>query len=258
MNEFQLKNEDAPVLSDRETDSAVKDLYHNDYVNINRKYCDPINPGEPRLALMSFIKAPGVQCGEDGIFGVIKIRGAFYTVEDADKKAKEIIKNVDSTNSIYTCLIGQPYPLMVRGHALDVVEVDLKEKTEECISTNVKEKRKEEQKEIEEMKRRREELYKDVDPETKIDPEEIYIEHRVKLAQLKWNKSEHKKKIIECDAAIAKCVTYLETENINHPEYETTYLEKYKKARDAVNIPDTSESMSLMKFMMLDINSDDL
>jgi len=238
-----------PMLEGENVINAISDLYvTKPYPKINRKFIDPPMQGEPRFALFSYVKAPDVAADKDGFFGVAKIRGVFYTADEADKRAEELIKSVDSVNSIFTCMVGVPFPLVCSGHATETTEVDLQQKTEVAITENAREKRQKEQKEMDEIKERRENLMKDVDPN--IDKsEDTYVEQRVKLAHLKFNISEHEIKRKECIELKAKVLAYLIEKSKLNPEYEETYMKRYKEGRRAAHIPEDTDLTGFMKFM---------
>lgn len=246
MNPTDVK---ATRLSDAELTVAVDDLHVKDslldYRKVNRKLVDPQISGEPKFALFSFIKSKDET---DGVFGVGKIRGAFYTQDEADARAEELIRDTDSVNSIYTCKIGFPFPLVVKGFSDDVKEVDIRAKVEDTISLNVREKRKEDQKHIDALKEREENLKRDV-AKTAEDDEETYIEQRAKLAHLKYAIEQHRIQGEECEQLKNKVVKYLR----EHSEYEKTYLERYKSGRRAANIPEDTDVTGFMKFMGDDI-----
>jgi hypothetical protein len=251
MDSFIPTDPKALPLSTEECRVATQELHSNSmWPKINRKMFDPIKQGDHRFALFSFIKSASATPDADGFFGVAKIRGSFYTEQDAAVKAEEIIRDVDSTNSIYTCLIGAPIPLVVRGHAAELSEVDLQNKIEKCISENVKAKRLAEKKEMDEIMERRDALMKN---DGKIaeddDPEKKYVEQRVKLAHLRYVVEEHAAKHIECsELAEITRQNLLETLK-EHPEYESGYLERYKRGRRDAHVPESSDFTGFMKFM---------
>ena len=244
----------AESLSNEEAKIAASDLYKNitNYQKVNRRFCDPIKPEIPKFALFTFIKSPNIQPDSDGFFGVAKIRGAYNSSEDAQVAAEEIIKHVDSTNSVYTCLMGVPFPLVCKGYSSELSEVDLREKTEEVISKNVRLKRDQDKKEIEELKEREQNLHKDVS--TDKDPEDIYIENRVKLAHLKYMIQEHTSKLKECSELKIKCSEFLKKECSEHPEFEKNYLDRYMSSRRKANVPENTDMEGFMKFIADEID----
>ena len=274
---FQVENPkdvNMPCLADEQVVAAKKELFHPvTFPKVNRKFIDPSKNGEPRFALMSYIPKQdedlkafldlikptlskkhrttldALQDRKSVVHGVFKIRGAYHTPAEAEARSEEIIRDVDSSNSIFTCLVGVPYPIVSTGHSLNVEEVDVDKETEKTLVQNVREKRKKEQKEMEEMKQREEELLKDTNKDSHEREEDNYIEHRVKLAHLRYTITEHKKKREECIKLEKECVNWLLNMKSEHPEYEKTYFQKYLDARRKANIPDDQEGQGFMKYM---------
>lgn len=218
------------------------------YPRVNRKIVDPPGKRQPKYALFSFVKATDVVPDADGFFGVAKIRGCFDTEEEAEERAEELMREVDSTNRIYTCLIGMPFPLVTKGFAKNVSEVDLRNKIEKTISDNARAKRREEEKEMREMKERQEALMKN---DGSIDPseEDKYVEQRVKLAHLRYAIAEHEAKRIECRQLELLVRRSLAEAKDRNPEFETNYMERYKRGRREANIPEETDLTGFMKYM---------
>jgi hypothetical protein len=215
------------------------------FTQLNRRYVDPPIANQ-QFALLSFIPTVDAKPDTDGFYGFVKIRGVFATIQEADAQAEDIIRNVDSCNSIFTCNVGRPVPLCVKGHAESLNEIDLQQKTEETIAKNVREKRMKEKQEIEDIKAREKALKQDV---KEPDPEDEYVTKRVKLATLKFTFEEHKKKAEECDNLRKKCEKDLISIRKEHPEYEERYMQRYLDGRKKANIPDDAEMPGFMKYM---------
>lgn len=266
-------NSNKPSLSKIQMKNAKNVLFKKDcFPKINRHFTDPQKAGDPRFALFSYIELPDhemlkflneikttlsdqqlqklheLESRKQIIKGVAKIRGAFFTSLEAEQKAEEIIKDVDSTNSIFTCLIGTPFPLVTEGFSDELNEVDLQNQTEHTISQNVREKRRKDQKEMNELKQQQDELMQDVTMDPAAKEEENYVTNRVKLAALKNEIASHENKIKECINLKNNCAKLLLDMKSKNPEYEETYMEKYITARKNANIPDDDEE-GLMKFM---------
>lgn len=233
-------------LTDEQTEAAHEQLVHRveAFPTINRRYIDPPIPGQ-KFALFSFIPAKDVVPNAQGFYGYAKIRGTFSTPEEAVEKSDEIIRTVDSTNSIYTCLTGHPIPLVVKGHA-ELHNVDMQKEVDKDISYNVRSRAMEERKKIEEMKEREEELRKDV---SEPNPEDDYIAKRVKLAVLRFTISEHEIKKKESEELRDKCIKELIEVRDANPDYEKNHLEKYMNARKKAHIPEETDLTGFMKFM---------
>jgi len=257
MDSFNITDVTAEPLNKQETIMAVHELVNPvSFPKVNRKFIDPMKPGDLRFALFSFIKAEGAEPNQDGLFGVAKIRGAFFTEKEASARAEEIIRDVDSTNSIFTCIIGAPFPVVVKGFSTELVQIDLQDKTEQTISDNVRAKRRAEQKEMEEIKARRDLLMQD---EGKIEASELdkYIEQRVKLAHLRYAISEHSLKLEECKELEKKVRINLTERCIENPDFEKDYLARYKQSRRDAHIPEETDMCGFMRHMTEPINPEE-
>lgn len=260
MDSFLPTNSGEKRLTSKELESAVSQLHNRDlYRSVNRRLCDPIKPGEPNFALFSFIPSIGATPDTNGFYGVAKIRGVFFNVEDADKRAEELIRDVDSVNTIYTALCGSPFPLVVKGFAKDTVEIDISKKVEKTISDNVRAKRKADEKEVREIEERRKALLTDDGRILQsVDPAEKYVEQRVKLAHLRYTINEHSIKIEECRKLEASTREHLKECIAEHPEYEENYIARYKEGRRKANIPEETDFNGLMKYFADPIDPSDV
>ena len=266
-----------PPLSNEEVQAAKKELVKgvSAFPRIKRRYVDPLRPGEPRFALFSFIERPDADMIsflkeiEDSLKpkhkkrldelnarpqsqlmkGVAKIRGAYMTEEEAGRRAEEIIKDIDSSNSVYTCMMGVPFPLVTEGMAEEVSQIDLQNQTEHAIAQNVRQKRQKEQKEMEDIKSRQEELLRNAEKDPNADDEENYIAQRVKLAHLRYAIEEHVKRHAECVENEKQVVAWLLDMKSRNPQFEEKYIEKYMAGRKAAHIPDDHNPEGFMKYM---------
>lgn len=253
MTTFIPSNSDESPLSVIETTMAMSELYvSKPFRVVNRNLVDPIRPTDPRFFLFSFIPSAGTKPDpETNIYGVAKVRAIGYTPEECDARARDIIQNVDSTNSIFTGICGMPFPLTVTGKSLDLTEVDLSQQTEKIISDNVRAKRKAAEKEIRDMEERKASLYKeDGSLNDDISPQELYVQNRVKLAHLKYAKAEHEIKHKECEKFIEKTRQFLIDMNKKNPEFEKVFVEKYKEGRRKAHIPEDTDFTGFMKYFL--------
>lgn len=237
-----------PSLAKEELLQATKELSLTaPYPKVNRKFVDTAVAGEPKFALFSYIPTKNSKPDEDGFYGFAKVRGCYHTIEEAQTRAETIVRDIDSTNSIFTCRVGAPFPICTTGHAETVDEIDLRQKTEDTISQNVRARRRQDQKEMDEIKAKEEELKADVTKGP--DPEEDYITHRVKLANLKFMIHEHEAKKQECEKLRDTCLAWLLEAKKENPDYETKYMDKYMESRRKANIPDDSQMSGFMNYM---------
>jgi len=261
MDSFIPVNPNEAPLSKEECTAAVAELYtaYKQFRAVNRRFDDPYRYGEPRYVLFSYVKSAGATADKDGFLGVAKIRGAFHTEREAAEKAEDLIKNVDSTNSIYTAMMGVPFPLINKGHASELTEVDISNKIEKVISDNVKAKRKEEEKEIKAIEERRKALVTDdgVTITQSEDPAETYVQLRVKLAHLRYGIKEHTAKANECISMEKNVRQQIIESATKHPEYEDEFIKRYQAGRRKANVPENTDFGGFMKYLLDPINPDE-
>lgn len=252
MDSFMPSNIKEPKLTQEECDIAIPSLYEKKlFRSVNRKLYDPVKPGEPRFALFSFAKASGATPDSDGFLGVAKIRGVFHTEQEAAERAEEIIRDVDSSNSIFTALCGVPFPLVVKGCANNLSEIDISKKVEKTISDNVRAKRKAEAKEIQEIEERRKALVNDDGTINESeDPEDMYVQQRVKLAHLRYAIKEHAAKLKECTEIEKSVRIHLNECKRDHPEYEENFVKRYQEGRRKAKIPESTDFGGFMKYFI--------
>lgn len=225
---------------------------------------DPVILGQ-EYGLLSFTPAPSVQPNANGVYGVFKLRGNFGTLGEAQEYAEKLIRNHDSYNEVHTVRVGQCIPLTKKAELVEETDViDLNKDVESIVSNDVKVKRQKEKAEIKSIQQREQELLKEnkeiLDGDYKQDPMEQYIMLRVKKAQLMWTLVETRKRI-EKDIipAIRSAKAEIKAMDLEHPDFDGHYFERYKNARDAVGIQD-QDKLNYSYFMqyMLDDNDVDL
>jgi hypothetical protein len=267
--------ENIPVLTNDELIECKKKLKVPSIIQCNRKFIDPVGRTDPLYALFSFIPhvnlkfqnfletlkptlTPNQQdelqtfleSERKAIHGVGKIRGAFYTLDEAQSHADKIIREIDSTNSVFTCKIGVPFPLVSQGFAEEVEQIDVKKIVETTIEENIRRKRIQDEQEIKQMKQRQDELKTPPDVNFVDEQEDLnyYITQRLKLAQLRY----------VIDKTQKQLPSYIDSENKTRqalleldekfPEFQQQYLEKYERDAKAVGLH-KSENQEILDFM---------
>lgn len=252
----------APTLSNTETESAMAALNNTTFVRkfpeVERRYADPTIDLQ-KVGLISFIPAKGATPDEKGIFGFAKLRGNYATETEANERAEYIIKNLDSYHQIYHTFVGRPFPITVSSDfSKEINRVDLRKEMTENISHDVKKKREKEAKDIEDIKRREQELLNESKrkEETPNDPELVldeYITLRVKKAQLSWAYLETKKKLADMVGIIARTRVSLEEMEVKNPENKEKYFQKYMDAREKAGLDTARHQDNFIKFMVEDV-----
>jgi hypothetical protein len=96
-----------------------------DFTSRETKLHDP--EIDQKICLVSFSPAQGATPNEDGFYGMMKVRGSYKNIEDAEERSEYLIKNYDSYNPIFHAEVGKPFPITnltkfaekVRDHSLD-------------------------------------------------------------------------------------------------------------------------------------------
>tara|TARA_B100000686_G_C16732611_1_gene941633 strand:- start:3 stop:830 length:828 start_codon:yes stop_codon:yes gene_type:complete len=241
-------------LTDEQTDEALKELnvdnFIEKYPRVERFYCDP-SILDQKYSLVSFIPAKGASPDEDGIYGMIKTRGNYATIQEANQRAEYLIQNIDSYHKIYHCYTGRPFPATSSSkYSAETAEVDIKKKITNVINEDVKQKKYDEQKEINEIKEREKRLLEESKRNEKGIPEDTidtYTTMRVKYAQLTWTYLETQKKVEQMKKSIVQVRKDLKEMDEENPEFIVQYREKYMKAREEAGLPEDDDSF--MKYL---------
>jgi hypothetical protein len=89
-----------------------------------------------------------------------------------------------------------------------------------------------------------------------VDPYEEYITQRVKKAQLIFTYLEHEKKMKEIKEILIKTRALIETMDTDFPDFQKSYFEKYRKAREEAGIKENEEDTqsNFIKYMIEDVD----
>lgn len=242
-----------PALLGDEGKEAVADRYNNSflklkYPRVQRFRVDPPVNQQNTYCLHSFTPSPGATADKDGCFGVLKFRGAFATVEEADSWAEHLIRNVDSLHEIHISYVGREFPLTLDPvYFNETHEVDMKKKTDDIERAHTKNVREKEQQDIEDIKRRERELL----DSSKKNPDEFktsldhYIALKVKCANILHVHDETLKKLEAMEQTRLSTMKEIAELDEQSPEFKEKFLEQFKKSLAEVGIKDTP----LLKYM---------
>lgn len=258
----------APMLTESEVEEAMKSLNNVDFIKkfpaVDRTYADPAIPLQI-YGLISFTPAKGATPNAQGVYGFAKLRGNYGTELEANQRAEYLIRNADSYHQIYHTYVGRPFPITFSSSfSAETSEIDIRKQTTDAVSSNIKEQKEQDQKIMNEMKKREEEMLaeskKNRDKENKDEPDaeepfEKYITLCVKKAQLSWTFLEHIKKLDEVRSIIIKTRNELKDMDTEFSDFREKYFEKYMKARKEAgldnSIRDTQDNF--IKYMVEDV-----
>ena len=238
-------------------DENIDMSYVDKFPRLDKFYADPVYNNQI-FCTHSFVPSKGATPDKEGVFGFMKCRGTFHTDTEAFQRSEAIIRDHDSMNPLLTTYVGRPFPVCVdhKKFVKETVEIDLKKKTIENQSEDIKEKRKNEQQEIRDIKAREERLLEETKEDFIPDPLDRYIETQVRRANLVWAYSEGLKKMEEMKQSIIKAraeVCVMDEENAG---YREKYMEKYMQARKDSGFPDVDPKSqdNFIRYMVEDID----
>jgi len=231
-----------PPLNDVEFQHAVNQVSDTSFIDkfpkVDRTYADPVIPLQ-NISLFSFMPAKGASPNENGIYGFAKIRGTFSTELESNQRAEYIIRNVDSYNKIQHVYTGRPFPITLDSkYSAESNEIDIRKDMAKTVSQNIKDKKDEEYKTMQEIKKKEEELLDDSKKE-EIDPYDDYVTQRVKYAQLAFTYLQHQKKMAEVKEIIMKTRVKIKDMDVDFPDFKNTYYDKYMEAREKAGIKES-------------------
>jgi hypothetical protein len=244
-------------LTIEETKYALNELnntvYTSKFSKVDRTYADPAIALQ-NISLFSFMPAKGATPNANGVFGFAKIRGSFATEMEANQRAEYIIRNVDSYNQIFHTYVGRPFPITIDSkYSAETQEIDIRKEMAKTVSENIKDKKEDDNKTMQEIKQKEEELLADSKKEVE-DPYDDYITQRVKCAQLSFTYLEHQKKMAEIKNIVIKTRDRIKELDEEYPEFKDNYYQKYMDARNKAGIKESKEDTqaNFIKYLVED------
>jgi len=243
----------AAILTPDELEQATAALVKKTFVQYNfpkvqRFRVDPPVNQTNYYSLHSFTPSPGAKADADGCFGVVKFRGAFGTLEEADARAEYLIRNVDSLHEIHIGYVGKEFPLTLDPlYFNETHEINLKKKMDTVAKSHVAASNEKEKQDIENLKKRERELLET----SKQSPEDMkvsldhYIALKVKCANICLVREETMKKLDAYNASKEEAEKEMAELDKLHPEYAAQVLPTFKKSLEDVGIKETP----LLKYM---------
>ena len=250
----------AANLTQQQVSDAMTELNNTSFTekfpHVDRTYADPPISMQ-NITLFSFTPAKGATPNSAGIFGFGKVRGSYSTTIEADERAEFLIRHTDSYHQIYHTYTGRPFPLTNSSkYSAETSEIDIRKEMTKSVSNNIKEKKADEERTVQEIRSREEALIEEsrADPDN-VDPYDEYITLKVKKAQLSWTYMEHIKKMQEIQSIIIKTRIQLEILDAKDPEFQQKYHDKYMKARDVAGFNEAKEKKesNFLQFLVEDV-----
>jgi len=164
IKELPKEHNDREALTNEETKEAMNELLNKEFIKLKyhkdvKHRVDPVLPGQV-LGLISFIPSKNASPDSQGCFGVLKLRGTFASINEADRWAENILRNYDSYSDIDYAFVGRDFPIMVdnTSYCSTTREIDIRKKIDDTVKENIRKKKEEERREIEEIQERQQKL----------------------------------------------------------------------------------------------------
>ena len=237
------------------TEALVECSFIKKFPMIERQFADPLISLQ-KIGLFSFVPSKGATPDKDGIYGMMKIRGNYATPEEAMERSDFLIRNVDSYHRIYQSYVGRPFPVTLDPkYAARTEEIDIRKKAVDVISEDVRAKREQERKDMDDIKDRERKLMSESKPDYVPDHYEQYTVLRVKKAQLVWGYSQTMKQLEDMKKIIIKTrddIRRMDEENV---DFSAQYFDRFTKARREAGIPEGHNTEeNFVKYMVEDID----
>lgn len=240
-------------------DALEKAMHHLnqkvEFLQVDRYYADPVQMNQ-LIGLVSFVPSKEAIPDKDGIYGMMKVRGVYATDREANERAEFLIRNVDSFHDIYHVHVGRPFPITnSEKYSNEIKNIDIRKKTTQIISEDIVEKKRQEQKDMQEMKEREQQLLAESKRAQNDEPRdtfEEYITENVKRAQLIWTYHETKKKMDQMRLGFQKATERIQELDDSYPLYKDQYRDKYMEARRESGIPENNDSF--IQYLGLDLS----
>jgi hypothetical protein len=250
-NKKQAKTARRTKLSEAELDAALEKLVRN-WPQVEKRWADPPIPGQTYCSF-SFMPSKGVKPDKDGLYGYMKVRGAFSNETDRDAYAEQIINNVDSYHAIHHGMMGHPLPLVDDNddrYCLEVESVGLKNKIQSDMTKDVKERREKEKDFVEEAKKHAEKEREKEEEALKgnVDHEERYTTLRVKRANLIFTIYQMLTGMKRYKDTLNQTINILDEMDEKHPTFSQTFLSRYNHAAEAAGLP--TEKNHIIRYMV--------
>src|SRR5690349_8352301 len=116
--------------------------YINKFSRVTHKNFDDKKPKNQEIGLFTFTPSPDVKADKNGLYGIIRLRGNFPSVEKADEHANYLITNVSSYDEILFANVGRDYPLAadISKFCQELKEIDVQKQMEKVTVENLRKK----------------------------------------------------------------------------------------------------------------------
>lgn len=234
----------AKPLTTEELNQA-KELIRN-YPKVSRHRSDPPIANQS-IANVSFVL---LEKPQNGVYGLIKIRGVWPDIDIATNESEKIIRDIDSTQIIHQVHVGH-WALITNNEEYTSDQMDVKTKEDELTLRDraMKEQARKNQQKQREIQERKEELKLTKEDEDE-DSLDYYTKKRVARKELQGYINQGNEKIQKLKKSLRKVDDEITKLDKTNPTFTKLWLDNYNKARIKAGLEPISES-GLMEVKVL-------
>jgi hypothetical protein len=240
------------TLTDEQVQIALEENLV-DFPKVEKYWVDPSYRNQ-NLCLLSFVPSKGASPDEDGIFGMFKVRGVFVDEKEAMDRAEYLVRDVDSYNLLFMGEVGRALPITVDNekYAAETSTIDIREKAIAVIDSQMRCKKRDEERGLQEQKERERELIEASTsaPDSETSLLEQYTTLRTTKANLCHNMVSALGKIRAFRSSLDRALEKITAMEQSHPEFRGEYMTKYRKSCADVGI--SEDHNPLMKYLVMD------
>ncbi|MDB4769395.1 hypothetical protein OAG24_00370 [bacterium] len=230
-----------PLNSQDDVGKAAVEGQFIAYPKISRSQVDIPIPNQEwvNISVMPLDEPKKLKNGKN-FYGFLQVRGSWPNQEIAKIKASEIISQIDSKNKIVCVPGGRWVPFSSDEQFIsDTTDVSDDPNDHKQLRTQaVKDKQKEDEKHLREIREREEELKesekKDEDPNSL----DSYITHRVTEKTIREVLKRRKKEIKKTEDQLMETCKILKTLERDFPKYSKDWIARYNSVRKERGIPE--------------------
>jgi hypothetical protein len=227
-------------LTPTELAHAKKDLsvYYKQRETV---YADPPYKNQA-YCLFSWVPSANSLPDENGVYGMMKFRGAFDSEDDMNTRAEFLVNHCDSFHRIYHAPIGRPLPMTLNEEYVRDIKFAKQSSTDDdIIHTSIKKDQENEVNVQKELHDRMKIIKEEETTAPKVEPLDEYIQNKVKIAFNMAAVDNFMRQIEKAKSVIRIAHDCVLTCDLENPEFCNKFLDKYNETRSSVGIDTANE-----------------
>jgi hypothetical protein len=227
-------------LTPTELKNAKKDLSVY-YAQRETVYADPPYKNQA-FCLFSWVPSENATPDENGVYGMMKFRGAFDSEDEMNTRAEFLVNHCDSFHRIYHAPIGRPLPITLKEeYVRDIKFAKQSSSDDDVIHTSVKKDQENEANVQKELHARMKIIKEEETAAPTMDPLDEYIQHKVKIAFNMAAIDNFLRQIEKAKSVIRASNESVLSSDLENPDFSAKFIDKYNETRSSVGIDTVHE-----------------